>query len=128
MGSFSFGGVWLTLLSEFGGRRGAAKAVGSGGMITLAGAALGPPFFGFIADATRSYTWAWLSLAFAGTLCLLLLLFLRESKRKIRASATGSASSDHTRDTMDATTRDPRDPKGIIRGWAAFLPSKDGSP
>jgi len=83
MGSISFGGVWLTLLSEFGGRRGAGRAVGLGGMITLAGAAVGPPFFGFIVDATGSYTWAWLSLAFGGALCALLLVFVRESKRKI---------------------------------------------
>ena len=83
MGSISFGGVWLTLLSEFGGRRGTGRAVGLGGMITLAGAALGPPFFGLIVDTTHSYTWAWLSLAFGGALCVLLLVFVRESKRKI---------------------------------------------
>jgi len=83
MGSISFGGVWLTLLSEFGGLRGTGRAVGLGGMITLAGAALGPPFFGLIVDATHSYTWAWLSLAFGGALCVLLLVFARESKRKI---------------------------------------------
>jgi len=83
MGSISFGGVWLTLLSEFGGRRGAGRAVGLGGMITIAGAAVGPPLFGFIVDTTGSYTWAWLSLAFGGALCVLLLVFVRESKRKI---------------------------------------------
>ena len=83
LGSISFGGVWLTLLSEFGGRLGAGKAVGLGGMITIAGGALGPPFFGFIVDTTHSYRWAWLSLAFGGALCLMLLLFVKESKRKI---------------------------------------------
>jgi len=61
----------------------AGRAVGLGGMITLAGAALGPPLFGLIVDTTHSYTWAWLSLAFGGALCVLLLVFVRESKRKI---------------------------------------------
>jgi ACS family hexuronate transporter-like MFS transporter len=83
MGSISFGGVWLTLLSEFGGRRGAGKAVGLGGMITLAGAAVGPPVFGYIVDTTGSYTGAWISLACGGAVCLLLLVFVRESKRRI---------------------------------------------
>jgi ACS family hexuronate transporter-like MFS transporter len=83
IGGIAFGGIHLTLLSEFGGRRGAGKAVGLGGMITLAGGALGPPCFGYIVDASGSYKWAWLSLAFAAALCVLLLLFVRESKRKI---------------------------------------------
>jgi ACS family hexuronate transporter-like MFS transporter len=83
MGSISFGGVWLTLLSEFGGRRGAGKAVGLGGMITLAGAAVGPPVFGYIVDTTGSYTGAWISLACGGAVCLLLLVFVRESRRRI---------------------------------------------
>jgi ACS family hexuronate transporter-like MFS transporter len=83
MGSISFGGVWLTLLSEFGGRWGAGKAVGLGGMITLAGAAVGPPVFGYIVDRSGSYTWAWISLACGGAVCLLLLCFVREGRRKI---------------------------------------------
>jgi ACS family hexuronate transporter-like MFS transporter len=83
IGGIAFGGIHLTLLSEFGGRRGAGKAVGLGGMITLAGGALGPPCFGYIVDASGSYKWAWLSLAFGAALCVLLLLFVRESKRKI---------------------------------------------
>jgi len=83
IGGIAFGGIWLTLLSEFGGRRGAGKAVGLGGLITLAGAALGPPLFGHIVDDTGSYQWAWLSLALLSALCLVLLLFVREGRRKI---------------------------------------------
>jgi ACS family hexuronate transporter-like MFS transporter len=83
LGSISFGGVWLTLLSEFGGRLGAGKAVGLGGMITIAGGGLGPPFFGYIVDRSGSYTWAWISLACGGAVCLLLLCFVREGRRKI---------------------------------------------
>jgi sugar phosphate permease len=83
IGGIAFGGIWLTLLSEFGGRRGAGKAVGLGGIIMIAGAAIGPPFFGHIVDTTGSYKWAWLSLAFLSALCVLLLVFVSEGKRKI---------------------------------------------
>jgi len=83
VGGIGFGGIWLTLLSEFGGRRGAGKAVGLGGVITIAGGAIGPPFFGYIVDATGSYQWAWVSLALVSALCVLLLLFVREEQRKI---------------------------------------------
>jgi ACS family hexuronate transporter-like MFS transporter len=83
IGGIAFGGIWLTLLSEFGGRRGAGKAVGLGGVITIAGGALGPPCFGYIVDATGSYKWAWLSLALVSALCVLLLIFVREERRKV---------------------------------------------
>ncbi len=83
IGGIAFGGIWLTLLSEFGGRRGAGKAVGLGGLITIAGGAIGPPFFGHMVDATGSYHWAWLSLAFVSAFCVLLLVFVREEHRKI---------------------------------------------
>jgi sugar phosphate permease len=83
IGGIAFGGIWLTLLSEFGGTRGAGKAVGLGGVITIAGGAIGAPFFGHIVDATGSYQWAWLSLAIVSALCVLLLLLVREERRKI---------------------------------------------
>ena len=83
MGSISFGGIWLTMLAEFGGHRGAGRAVGLGGLITLAGSTTGPPCFGYIVDKTGSYAWAWLSLAVLAALCFVLLLFIREGKRKI---------------------------------------------
>jgi OPA family sugar phosphate sensor protein UhpC-like MFS transporter len=83
MGAIGFGGLHLTLLSEFGGRRGAGKAVGLGGIVTLVGAVLGPTFFGYIVDTFASYELAWLSLGCMGSVCVLLLLFVREGKRKI---------------------------------------------
>ena len=83
IGGIAFGGIWLTLLSEFAGRRGAGKAVGLGGVITLAGAAIGPPLFGYLVDTTGSYHWAWLSLALVSGLCVVFLLFVREERRKI---------------------------------------------
>jgi len=83
IGGIAFGGIWLTLLSEFGGRRGAGKAVGLGGVIMIAGGVMGPPIFGYMVDATGSYQWAWLSLALVSGVCMLLLLFVREKQRKI---------------------------------------------
>ena len=83
IGAIGFGGLFLTLLSEFGGRRGAGKAVGLGGIITLAGVTLGPIFFGYIVDTFGSYKLAWVSLGFVASGCVLILLFVREGKRKI---------------------------------------------
>jgi len=83
MGGIAFGGIQLTLLAEFGGRRGAGKAVGLGSMGALAGSALGPAFFGYIVDTSGSYRLAWLSLALLAALCVFLLLFIRERERKI---------------------------------------------
>lgn len=82
-GGIAFGGIWLTLLAEFGGKRGAGKAVGLGGMVGISGSAIGPPVFGYIVDTTGSYTWAWISLTIIGFICLLLIGFVREGKRRI---------------------------------------------
>ena len=79
----AFGGIFLTLMSEFGGRRGAGKAVGLGGILTLAGVTLGPTFFGYIVDTFNSYRLAWVSLGFIAMICVLLLFPVREGKRKI---------------------------------------------
>jgi sugar phosphate permease len=83
VGGIGFGGVYLTLLSELGGRGGAAKAAGFGSSIGVGGSVLGPPVFGYIVDATGSYNTAWLVQAFMAALCVLLLNFVREEKRKI---------------------------------------------
>jgi sugar phosphate permease len=83
IGAIGFGGVYLTLLSELGGRGGAAKAAGLGSTIAVGGSLLGPPSFGHIVDLTGSYDIAWLSLAVAGALSVILLTFVNEAKRKI---------------------------------------------
>lgn len=83
MGSKGFGGIHLTLASEMGGPRGAGKAVGFVGIITLAGGVVGPPLFGLIVDSSHSYTLAMLSLALLSAVSLLLLVFVREEHRKI---------------------------------------------
>ena len=83
MGGLGFGGLYLTLMAEFGGRRGAGRAVALGGVITLVGVAAGPVFFGYIVDSSGSYKSAWISLVVMGALSVLLLLFVRESRREI---------------------------------------------
>jgi ACS family hexuronate transporter-like MFS transporter len=82
IGGVGFGGVFLTLLAEFGGPRGAAKAAALGSTVSMFGSILGPPAFGHIADVTGSYQIAWLSLAAVGGLGITALLFVRESERK----------------------------------------------
>jgi sugar phosphate permease len=83
IGAIGFGGVYLTLLSEFGGRGGAAKAAALGSTIGASGTILGPPTFGRIVDITGSYDPAWLSLALVSVASVALLSFVRESERKI---------------------------------------------
>ena len=83
MGGIGFGGIFLTLVSEFGGRGGAGKAAGLGSTVCLAGGTLGPPIFGTIVDQSGSYTWAWLSMGFLVSLCIVFMFFVRETKRKI---------------------------------------------
>jgi len=83
MGGIGFGGIFLTMMSEFGGKHGAGKAAGLGGTITMGGAILGPVIFGHIVDISGSYELAWLSLALVAALCLPLLFFVREEKKKI---------------------------------------------
>jgi ACS family hexuronate transporter-like MFS transporter len=83
LGGIGFGGIYLTLMSEFGGRYGAGKAAGLGSTVSMGGSIFGPPVFGYIVDISGSYELAWLSLAFMAAVCILLLLFVREGKRKI---------------------------------------------
>jgi MFS family permease len=78
-----FGGIFLTVVSEFGGRPGAGKAVGLAGILAMAGGTVGPPAFGYIVDRFDSYTLAWSSLGVVAAICVLLLFFIREEKRKM---------------------------------------------
>jgi sugar phosphate permease len=83
IGTVGFGGIYLTLLSELGGRGGAAKAAGVGSTIAVGGSILGPPAFGHIVDRTGSYELAWLSLAVVGAAAVVMLLFVNESRRRM---------------------------------------------
>lgn len=83
VGGTGFGGVILTLVSEFGGRHGVGRAAGLATTVVMGGNVLGPFVFGYIVDISSSYELAWLSLAFMAALCILLLPFVREEKRRI---------------------------------------------
>jgi sugar phosphate permease len=83
LGGIGFGGIFLTLISEFGGRYGAGKAAGLGGTVSMGGIILGPVVFGHIVDTSDSYELAWLSSAFIAALCIVLLLFVKEEKKKV---------------------------------------------
>ena len=83
LAAIGFGGVFITLLGEFGGRYGTGKAVGMGSSITMVGIMLGPVVFGHIVDTSGSYELAWLSLAFMAALCVALISLIKEERRKI---------------------------------------------
>lgn len=83
VGGTGFGGIILTLVSEFGGRHGAGRAAGLSTTVVMGGNILGPAVFGYIVDTSGTYKLAWLSLAFVAALCIVLLFFVREEKRKI---------------------------------------------
>jgi len=78
-----FGGVFIALISELGGRQGAGKATGLAITVTMGGSMFGPIVFGHIVDVSASYELAWLSLAFMSAFCVLLLLFVREGRKRI---------------------------------------------
>ncbi|MFC1990717.1 MFS transporter [Chloroflexota bacterium] len=81
--AIGWGGIYLTLVSELGGRHGAGKAAGMSASVGTCGIIIGPPVFGYIVDLTGSYALAWSSLSFVAALCVLLLFFVNEDKRKI---------------------------------------------
>jgi len=83
VGGIGFGGMWLTMVGEFGGRRGAGTSVGLATVFSMFGSTVGPIAFGYIVDISGSYKLSWLSLTFIAALCALLFLFVREEKRKI---------------------------------------------
>ncbi len=82
--AIGWGGMNLVLASEFAGRENAGLAVGYAAMISLVGNLLGPPIFGWMADATGSYSVGWWFLTASALISVALLLFIQESKRKVR--------------------------------------------
>jgi len=83
LGGIGFGGIFYTVISEFGGRHGAGRAIGLGGTISICGSVIGPVIFGYLVDISGSYQLPWLSLAFVAALCLPLIISVREGKRRI---------------------------------------------
>ena len=78
-----FGGIYFTIISEFGGQYGAGRTAGLANTVSIGGSILGPVTFGYIVDISDSYELAWVSLALMAAVCVFLLLFVREWKRKI---------------------------------------------
>jgi len=78
LGTMSWQGLYLTLISEIVGTRMAGVAIGMTNTVTFFGIVVLPPIFGFIADRTESYQMAWLALAIAIALPLFLVARIRE--------------------------------------------------
>lgn len=76
-------GLHLTIAGEIAGEELAGTVTGGVAMLSMIGAVVGPPVFGYLADATGAYQTSWLSMAFAAALAVVLLLFVREEKRRI---------------------------------------------
>lgn len=80
--AIGWGGMNLVLASEFAGKENAGLAVGYAATISLVGNLAGPPLFGWIADASGSYSMSWWLLTASALIAIVLLLFIQESKRK----------------------------------------------
>lgn len=83
LGGIGFGGIFFTVIAEFGGRHGAGRAMGLAGTISISGSAIGPVIFGYLVDISGSYQLAWLSLTFIAALCIPLIISVREGERRI---------------------------------------------
>jgi ACS family hexuronate transporter-like MFS transporter len=80
LGTMSWQGLYLTLVSEIAGTRMAGVAIGMTNTVTFFGIVVLPPIFGFIADRTESYQMAWFAMAMIILLPLVFLSTVRESK------------------------------------------------
>ncbi|MDA8216028.1 MAG: MFS transporter [Dehalococcoidales bacterium] len=81
-------GLYHVFAGETAGREKAGTAVGLCLMVCSVGSVLGPPIFGFIVDATHSYTVAWASQALAAFGGVTLILRMR---REVGLSPTAQA-------------------------------------
>ncbi len=81
--AIGWGGLQLTLISEFADKEQAGLVIGVSTTFLMMGNIAGPPAFGYIVDITGSYQIAWQSLAILAILSAALLLFVREEKRRI---------------------------------------------
>jgi MFS family permease len=81
IGAVGFGAIFITMLSEFGGRRGAGSAAAFGSTVSMIGSIAGPIAFGHIVDISGSYRVAWLSQTLMAALGAVALLAVRETKR-----------------------------------------------
>ena len=78
LSAFGWPSVFITFLAELGGEERAATAVGLGVSISNLGILIGPPIFGYIVDATQSYTYAWSIFGISTAAGAVLLLMIQE--------------------------------------------------
>lgn len=78
--AFGWTTVFITFLSELGGRDQAATAVGFGIALCSLGVIFGPPLFGYIVDTTHSYTVAWSVFGICVALGGGLMMLIREQR------------------------------------------------
>ncbi|MBA7702499.1 hypothetical protein ES703_111268 [subsurface metagenome] len=78
--AIGWGGIYVTIAGELGGRESAGAATGAASAIIFIGVILGPPIFGFIVDSTGSYQMAWLAMALAAAVSVLFGSLIRERR------------------------------------------------
>ena len=81
--AIGWGGIALTLVSEFAGKEAAGTVSAMSSVFVMLGNVVGPPLFGYIVDTSGSYRIAWQFLAAMGLVGMVLLFFVRESRRRI---------------------------------------------
>ena len=78
LGTMSWQGLYLALVSKIVGPGVAGVAIGMTNTVVFVGVVVLPPIFGFIADQTQSYEMAWTAMAVAIALPLPFLWNVRE--------------------------------------------------
>lgn len=82
--ALGWGGLNFVLVAEFTGPEYAGLAVGYTNMIGLLGNIFGPPIFGFIVDATGSYTWGWWFLTASALTSVIGFALVRERSKQVK--------------------------------------------
>jgi len=77
---FGWGGIYIIMAAEIGGREYAGFSTGTCLAISIIGCIAGPPLFGWLVDITNSYTAAWLAMAACAAIAVLLIAFTPEKK------------------------------------------------
>jgi len=80
IGAIGWGGIYVTMAGELGGKQAAGAAYSIASVVMLSGSMVGPPVFGLIVDTTGSYQTAWLAMALAGVMSVLFITMIRERR------------------------------------------------
>ncbi|MFC1917925.1 MFS transporter [Chloroflexota bacterium] len=79
--AIGWGGLYATMAGELGGERMAGAATGTTAAIIMVGVIVGPPVFGFIVDATGSFSAAWLALAVSSVISAVFAWLIHEPSK-----------------------------------------------